>query len=411
MLLASAAIACGCASGARTESRVRVTVEGAPPVDVLVSLSPERAAQQVRWTTAAESAVRQHLRMLGSTPATAVTIVDRSDREAGAAADGAIGVTAPLWSSSRGMAVERAVSSAVARAFWRREIPCGPASDWFVDGLARYEAVVSIASQYDGALEVPAIGAFEQRLAGGFVPWVVRTPVPAWSGSRSAYRARAGLDPAQPRSAADRQALEAKTALSAQTLAAWIGSPTWQAVLHDFVERSRGRCASWRDLQQSAADISGFDLSWFFDQAFASGRIFDYGVDRFASEPAAAAPGRYRTALVVRRFGDALFTGSAEPPVAPFESGRGVEIAVRFADGTERAEHWDGRAASRTFEYDGASPAVSATVDPRLVIQLDANRTNNSRTLAPRQRTAATRWAVLWTAWLQHLLLTYGSLV
>ena len=84
---------------------------------------------------------------------------------------------------------------------------------------------------------------------------------------------------------------------------------------------------------------------------------------------------------------------------------------MRFADGSARVEHWDGRAPSRLFEYEGASPAESATVDPRQVILLDVHRTNNSRTRAPRAASAATRWSVIWTAWLQNLLLSYGSLV
>ena len=416
VLCALGAMACGRAPGARTESRVRVTADGGSPVDVRVSLSADHAAQQARWTAGVESAVRQHVRMLGVAPAATITIVDKPqaarDTEASSRYD-VIAVAAPLWSSQRGMAVEAALTRAVALTFWRAAIPCHPGQSWFVDGLARYTSTVSLAAQYDSSLEPPAIGALEQRYAGGFLPWVLRTTVPAWTAGNgmSAYRAHPDVDPAHPRSASDREALEAKTALAMQTLANWVGSPTWEAVLKSFVGASRGRCASWRDLQETADDVTGLDLSWFFDQAFGSGRVFDYGVERLTSERVPGAPVRYRTELVVRRYGDAMFTGTGEAPIEPFESGRGVEIAVRFADGAERVERWDGRAPSRLFEYEGGSPAESATVDPRQIILLDPDRTNNSRTLAPRAASAATRWSIIWTVWLQHLLLSYGSLV
>jgi hypothetical protein len=54
---------------------------------------------------------------------------------------------------------------------------------------------------------------------------------------------------------------------------------------------------------------------------------------------------------------------------------------------------------------------VSAEVDPDRVLLLDLNVTNNSRTLAPRHREAATKWAAIWLVWLQDLLMTYGMFI
>jgi hypothetical protein len=54
---------------------------------------------------------------------------------------------------------------------------------------------------------------------------------------------------------------------------------------------------------------------------------------------------------------------------------------------------------------------MSATIDPRGVIQLDVDRTNNGRTLASNARTAALKWSTMWMAWLENALLTYSSLV
>ena len=55
----------------------------------------------------------------------------------------------------------------------------------------------------------------------------------------------------------------------------------------------------------------------------------------------------------------------------------------------------------------GARP-VPVEVDPRRVLLLDLNRTNNSRSLEPRTRQASLKWALTWMVWLQDLMLTYG---
>ena len=53
---------------------------------------------------------------------------------------------------------------------------------------------------------------------------------------------------------------------------------------------------------------------------------------------------------------------------------------------------------------------MSASVDPDHTMLLDLQRTNNTRTLAPRAGVAASMWAGRYLIWLEHLLLTYASL-
>jgi hypothetical protein len=202
-----------------------------------------------------------------------------------------------------------------------------------------------------------------------------------------------------------------RTALAMQTLANWLGTPTFEAALRAFAAGPRGGCVSWRDLQAAADAVSGLDLSWFFEPAFGARRTFDYGIESIDTVPRSPAGRGYTTRVVARRYGDAMFTGTSAPPVAPFEAGRGVEMRVRFADGREVVDYWDGRAERRTFDYDSPSAAMSATIDPRGVIQLDVDRTNNGRTLASNARTAALKWSTMWMAWLENALLTYSSLV
>jgi hypothetical protein len=391
------ATACAASRPPRSDSQFVVRVDGAPAVELRVEVSADRLGQTPRWIEGARVAVAHHLRILGRAPASTITLVDRWSHPGGAADAGTIPVSLPFLTTNRSHVIEGSIARAVARAFWHVAIPCDDAGGSFIEGLAAYTATVALVSQYGDLREPPGIGQIEQRWFSGLVPWVIPIDAPAWSAA--SWR--------------DDGATASRGTLAMRTLANWIGTPNFDAALRALAAESRRGCASWRELQARTSEVTGLDLSWFFAPVFASGRRFDYGVESIVSElqPAAQAGApHYRTRVVLRRYGDALFTGTSAQPISPFSAGRGVELSVRFADGAEQVDYWDGRADRQTFEYDSPSRAVAAVVDPRRVIALDANRTNNSRTVASRTN-LATRWSTQWMLWLEHALLSYASLV
>jgi hypothetical protein len=202
-----------------------------------------------------------------------------------------------------------------------------------------------------------------------------------------------------------------KTALWLNTLERMIGWETLQRVLSTYFARWAFRHPKPQDFFAVANEVSGRDLTWFFDQVYRSSNAFDYGIEWFRSEPAgeqgyvgdgdrrtlAAGKGdRYRTVLAVRRFGEGEFP---------------VDIRVIFANSEEVRWHWDGRDRWKLFEVEKPVRAVSAEVDPERVLLLDVNYTNNSATLAPKGPAAARKWSMTWLIWLQDHLLTYGFFV
>ena len=86
-------------------------------------------------------------------------------------------------------------------------------------------------------------------------------------------------------------------------------------------------------------------------------------------------------------------------------------MLVRFENGDQARERWDGEARWRAYEYDRPSRAVSVQVDPERVLLLDVNYTNNSITLAPMAEAAADRWTLQWMVWLQDLLMNWSFFV
>jgi hypothetical protein len=349
---------------------------------------------------------------LGLPPQSSLTIVDPPWRRAAASAGDEIVLERTPWRSApTSMTPELAVARGVSRRVWTAATAGADLPPWFVGGLVELSARRAVVPLFESENLPPGYAFLEARFFGGFVPRFVRVRLLAETDGEPlpAYRDRRSVDPTlPPRSAEDARSLEAKSVLALETLERWLGRPVFDQAIAEFVRESRDRRMTLADFQRIATEVSGQELTWFFNEAFESARVFDYGVAVLESAPDAT--GTFQTTVVARRYGDALFTGSSASPVGRFEAGRGVEVLVRFADGQQRIDYWDGRAREKQFRYRGPSKALSAMVDPNRTILLDLERTNNSRTLAPQAGAASTIWAARYLIWLQDLLLTCASL-
>ncbi len=194
-----------------------------------------------------------------------------------------------------------------------------------------------------------------------------------------------------------------------------LGWETLQRILSTYFSRYAFRHPTPADFFAVASEVSGRDLTWFFDQVYRSSNAFDYGVDAFRSDPAAARGfferargarllgvrrqrgGAYHTTVVVRRYGDGEFP---------------VDVRIVLENKEEVRWHWDGKDRWKLFEADTPSRAAFAEVDPDHVLLLDLHYTNNSATLSaarPPRRRATGRST--WLVWLQDQLLTYGFFI
>ena len=182
-----------------------------------------------------------------------------------------------------------------------------------------------------------------------------------------------------------------KAALWMHTLERHLGWPTMQRVMAAYYDRWKFRHPRPQDFFQVVNEVSGQDLTWFFDEVYRGSNTFDYAVQELKSE--AAGQGRFRNAVAVQRLGEATFP---------------VEVVTTFADGSQATERWDGKERRTLYAYDRPSRAVRVEVDPRRVLLLDVNRTNNTRTTPSRAADAARKWSLTWMVWLQELMITAG---
>ena len=413
-LLALTATACGGAPRAVfVDAHQQVEAVGRPGVEVHLRLQPEHARMQSRYVAAVAATLKQNSEWLGPTRRSSLTMVDPPWHVTAAAlGDGAIVLDrTPWWSGSTSMTPELAVARALSRRAWADAMPDVDLPAWFVGALVELSARRAVVPLFESENLSPGHAFLEDRVFGGFVPRFVRVRLLAETDGEPllAYRANPTVNPTlPPRSAAEARSLEAKAVLALGTLERWVGHPVFDQLITAFVREARSNRLTLGDFARIASAVSGQDLTWFFDEAFGSSRVFDYGVEDLVSEPDAS--GAFATTVVARRYGDARFTGSAARPVGRFEAGRGIALLVTFADGQQQIDHWDGREREKTFQYRSPTRAVSASVDPDRTILIDLRRTNNSITLSRRRGSAASIWAARYMLWLEGLLLTYASL-
>jgi hypothetical protein len=133
---------------------------------------------------------------------------------------------------------------------------------------------------------------YSKRYFGGFVPWVFGDlPMTrATDGNLlTYYRTAGGLDAQSeptwrywPGNAAVLS--YAKTSLWMHTLERMLGWETVQKILSAFFNRYAFSHPKPQDFFSVANEVSGRDLTWFFDQVHRSSASFDYKVDIFTSE-------------------------------------------------------------------------------------------------------------------------------
>jgi hypothetical protein len=391
---------------------------GLPDVTMRLLLQPEHVRQAERHFNATRAALRYYGEWFGPYPYPNITVIDPAWQSgAGGMEYPTLFTAGTRWLAPRRVAQPEAVTVHEAgHQFWYGIVATNEFEHaWMDEGLNTFSTARTL-EQFFGPQY------YSKRYFAGFVPWAFD--------DLTLSRATDGNRLAGYRDAADSTDVPStpswrywpgtagvisynKTALWFHTLERMLGWDTLQKILRTYFQRSAFKHPEPRDFFAVANEVSGRDLTWFFDQVYRSANVFDYRVDVFSSErlsdrgyfgdasrqtfSADERPGDvYRTKLVVRRAGDGVFP---------------VSVRVVFENHQEVRWQWDGRERWKLFEVDRPVRALTAEVDPERVLLLDANYTNNSRSLAPKTKAAARKWSLAWLIWMQDQLLTYGFFI
>jgi hypothetical protein len=203
----------------------------------------------------------------------------------------------------------------------------------------------------------------------------------------------------------------AKSELVLRTLEGYLGAETMARVMRTYHERWRFRHPSSEDFFRVASDVSGQDLSWFFDQTVKGSGVLDYAVASVRSNEVQPAVGvlerkggrttvkesdargggtgntSYESTVLVQRKGDIAFP---------------VVIALHYEGGKVERRNWDGRDRWLKIRTTTRQKLDWADVDPDRRILLDVDWLNNARRVEPDSR-ASTRWASRVMFWIQNV--------
>ncbi len=189
----------------------------------------------------------------------------------------------------------------------------------------------------------------------------------------------------------------AKPATVMNALEDYLGWDTMRSFLREYYARWRFNHPTTRDLIDVAEEVSGEDLSWFFDQYVYDDAYVDYRVDRIrnVSADSDSADASFESQVWVERVGDGTFPQT---------------LRVTYDDGTTEDVRWDGRGERwRSFEFQNDSRIVQAEVDPDNRVWLDINRLNNRVSIRP-DNGVAREMQLSYASVVQHLLLILSGL-
>ena len=370
---------------------------GLPPVQMRLLLQPEHAGQAARHFAAAAAALKHYGEWFGPYPYENITIVDPAFQSGSGGMEYPTLFTAGTrWIAPVDVTVPESVTVHEAgHQFWYGVVGSNEFEHaWMDEGINQFSE-----ARADEAAFTPNF--LVRRYFGGFVPWVFRDiPVSRQMDQGLAnYRLQAESDAQATPSfrywpSTGANITYYKTALWLHTLERWLGWPTLQRGMATYFDRWKFRHPQPADFFQAVSESAGRDLTGFFGEVYRGSNTFDYGAQELVSTD--AGKGRFRTTVVARRLGEATFP---------------VDVVTTFEDGSKKTERWDGIERRTIYVYEGGSRARSVQVDPLRVLLLDANYTNNSRTLRPRAAQASLKWSLTWMAWLEDTLLTYAFLV
>src|SRR4051794_39866709 len=318
-----------------------------PPVEMRLLLQPEHAGQADRHFDATRTTLKYYGEWYGAYPYGHITIVDPAF-QSGA---GGMGYPTLFTAGSRWLAPDRTTTPEgvtvheAGHQFWHGIVGNNEFEDaWMDEGFNTFSTARAIAQVYD-----PNYLAL--RYFGGFVPWVmrdIRLSRESEGNRLAGYRRDARSDaPSTPSfclfPTTGGSITYNKTALWLNMLERWLGWPTLQKIMAAYFERWQFKHPKPRDFFATVNELieSTRNLDWYFDQVYRSSNVFDYGVQSLSSERDGD---RYRTTVVVRRYGEAVFP---------------VDVLVTFANGERSVEKWDGADRWKLYVFDRLVRAAS----------------------------------------------------
>jgi hypothetical protein len=362
-------------------TRDRFEAANRPPIELTIVSKSDAADRAPAIAETSKRALAMLDAWLGPLATGQLTIVDVpwNSRLANGSYRGVVVVRSRWIAQERDRALEREIIAGLTGQYWIER--SGAAPDAFVDGLSIYTAGRAIDMLLQGSQF------YADRFLGGFLPYALR-PVslsPPVRDMRPRLRRYPELETGTPGAERAARALEVAER--------YLGWPAVQQALEVF---RQGPSLTLPSFLAIASAQRGSDVAPLFRGILQENASIDYALSSLESRPVA---GGFDVRITIDRRGDAVFA-------------RPLPIETRFADGTVRRDSWDGGQAQATLRYDSSVDAVSAAIDPEVILIVDEVRSNNVIRHQPQPlNRLALRLACNWVIWLQNVVVTYSGIV
>jgi hypothetical protein len=413
---------------------------GAPPeevklqdVKVSLFLQREHKEQEERYFRAAFAAIKWFGLFYGKYPYDTLTVVDPVGRSGGMEYPTFITGGTQYWPAAHALSPEGVTVHEFGHQFWYGMVGNNEFEEaWLDEGFNTYSTTKVLEQAYPP-------GEMYNRLAGVPYPaanWT-EMPVPKypWYGMESVglgqyfervpmvqmyarsgrgYWTRAQADVMERYAWLDMDAESyvvqayAKPEVTLLTLEALLGD-RWPKVIRTYHQKYRFKHPDAIDFMNTVNEVSGRDMKWFFDQTVYGTGMLDYSVEvkrqKVGNEGWFDQDGKHsyvapkkvkdkdaekESEVLVRRLGEMQFP---------------VVVQVRFEDGTEKTELWDGQYRWVRFKY--PKKVLSAVIDQDFVWKLQVHRTHDSYMKEP-VKLAAEKWYLRWVVWLQNVMMGFS---
>ncbi len=163
-----------------------------------------------------------------------------------------------------------------------------------------------------------------------------------------------------------------KAALVLFALKYVVGDDAFDRILKQYFETWKFRHVKGTNFEDVCEQVSGMELSWFFEEWLHTRKVCDYRLSEVKSKPSPSGDG-YEVNVRIERLGEIIMP---------------IEIAFTFRDGTVQKTRVDGRlrTTSKSFAFPEKPRATAINPDNEII---DIDRSNN---VLPRQRDLQIDW-------------------
>ncbi|MCP4536421.1 MAG: M1 family metallopeptidase [Chloroflexi bacterium] len=353
-------------------------------IEIVYLYLPEHEWTVERALDAAEAAVSYFGHWYAPYPYTRLTIVDVPDDGQGAGGMeyptlvtagtiSILGVGPGLVQSEIERTLELVIVHEVGHQWWQSMVAFNEAEEpWLDEGFTDYSTLRVVDAVYGTDTSVLDAGSIRMGyLDSRRMEYLLTPDLPMYGAAWDFGTLDYGI------------AAYSKPVLSLLTLERVLGDEVMLNVMSTFFQRYQFAHPTTEDFRAVAEEVSGQDLSWFFDGLVYGDGALNYTVTAVD-----------RQSITVARQGNL---------VVP------TEVLVTFADGSMVLEPWDGAETEITFTYPNQPPVHSAEVDPERKIVVDLRWADNGLS----RRLEISPWLAMVTRMLynlQNALLAMGGL-